>query len=332
LIKLADKTSNLRTIASSPAIDWSVERRLKYIEWARAVGAMAGEFHRHGTLPPLGLRLRMWLANLLVLRKLQGRVGGRIRFFVSGGGALSRDVAEFFYSLGLPILEGYGLTETSPVICVNGPGRWRVGTVGRPLRDIEVKIADDGEILLRGPGVMSAYHDLPDATAEALEQDGWFHTGDIGEIDADGFLRITDRKKDMFKTSNGKYVAPSAIDATFKGISPYVSHLVVDGEGRSYCVALIALDADAVRAWANENGMGGASFGEVARSDKFRATMQADVDRLNSQLNRWESIKKFAILDRELTVDDGEITPSMKVRRKIVLDRYRSTLDTLYGD
>ena len=136
----------------------------------------------------------------------------------------------------------------------------------------------------------------------------------------------------MFKTSNGKYVAPSAIDATFKGICPYVSQLVIDGEGRSYCVALIALDADAVHAWANENGMGGAPFAEVARSDKFRATMQNYVDRLNSQLNRWESIKKFAILDRELTVEDGEITPSMKVRRKIVLDRYRGTLDTLYGD
>ena len=204
--------------------------------------------------------------------------------------------------------------------------------MGHPLPGTEVRIAADGEVLIKGPGVMAGYHHQAAATAEALDADGWLHTGDIGELAPNGALRITDRKKDMFKTSNGKYVAPSAIDATFKGICPYVSQLVIDGEGRSYCVALIALDADAVHAWANENGMRGAAFDEVAISGSFRETMQGYVDTLNGQLNRWESIKKFAILDRELTVEDGEITPSMKLRRKIVIDRYRGTLDALYGD
>jgi long-chain acyl-CoA synthetase len=268
----------------------------------------------------------------LVFHKIRERFGGRLRFFISGSAALNRDVAEWFDAAGVLILEGYGMTESSAATFVNRPSEYLFGTVGYPLPGTEFRIAEDGEVLVKGPGVMAGYHNQDDATSEALDADGWLRTGDIGEVAPNGALRITDRKKDMFKTSNGKYVAPSAIDATFKGISPYVSQLVIDGEGRSYCVALIALDADAVRAWANENGMGSAPFDEVARSDKFRATMQADVDRLNSQLNRWESIKKFAILDRELTVDDGEITPSMKVRRKIVLDRYRSTLDALYGD
>ena len=306
--------------------------KAKIFDWAFDVGVKVVRARQAGERPSALLSAQYAVADRLVFGKIRERFGGRLRFFISGSAALNRDVAEWFDAAGVLILEGYGMTESSAATFVNRPSEYLFGTVGHPLPGTEFRIAEDGEVLIKGPGVMAGYHNQDQATAEALDADGWLHTGDIGEVAPNGALRITDRKKDMFKTSNGKYVAPSAIDATFKGICPYVSQLVIDGEGRSYCVALIALDADAVHAWANENGMGGASFAEVARSDKFRATMQNYVDRLNRQLNRWESIKKFAILDHELTVEDGLITPSMKVRRKIVLDRYRSILDTLYSE
>ena len=306
--------------------------KAKIFDWAFDVGIKVVRARQAGDRPSAVIMAQYAVADRLVFRKIRERFGGRLRFFISGSAALNRDVAEWFDAAGVLILEGYGMTESSAASFVNRPSEYHFGTVGHPLPSTEFRMAEDGEVLIKGPGVMAGYHNQDQATAEALDADGWLHTGDIGEVAPNGALRITDRKKDMFKTSNGKYVAPSAIDATFKGICPYVSQLVIDGEGRSYCVALIALDADAIHAWANENGMGGASFAEVARSDKFRATMQNYVDRLNSQLNRWESIKKFAILDHELTVEDGLITPSMKVRRKIVLDRYRDILNTLYGE
>ena len=306
--------------------------KAKIFDWAFDVGIKVVRARQAGDRPSAVIMAQYAVADRLVFRKIRERFGGRLRFFISGSAALNRDVAEWFDAAGVLILEGYGMTESSAASFVNRPSEYHFGTVGHPLPSTEFRMAEDGEVLIKGPGVMAGYHNQDQATAEALDADGWLHTGDIGEVAPNGALRITDRKKDMFKTSNGKYVAPSAIDATFKGICPYVSQLVIDGEGRSYCVALIALDADAIHAWANENGMGGAPFAEVARSDKFRATMQNYVDRLNSQLNRWESIKKFAILDHELTVEDGLITPSMKVRRKIVLDRYRGILNTLYGE
>jgi long-chain acyl-CoA synthetase len=306
--------------------------KAKIFDWAFDVGIKVVRARQAGDRPSAVIMAQYAVADRLVFRKIRERFGGRLRFFISGSAALNRDVAEWFDAAGVLILEGYGMTESSAASFVNRPSEYHFGTVGHPLPSTEFRMAEDGEVLIKGPGVMAGYHNQDQATAEALDADGWLHTGDIGEVAPNGALRITDRKKDMFKTSNGKYVAPSAIDATFKGICPYVSQLVLDGEGRSYCVALIALDADAIHAWANENGMGGAPFAEVARSDKFRATMQNYVDRLNSQLNRWESIKKFAILDHELTVEDGLITPSMKVRRKIVLDRYRDILNTLYGE
>ncbi len=306
--------------------------KAKIFDWAFDVGIKVVRARQAGDRPSAVIMAQYAVADRLVFRKIRERFGGRLRFFISGSAALNRDVAEWFDAAGVLILEGYGMTESSAASFVNRPSEYHFGTVGHPLPSTEFRMAEDGEVLIKGPGVMAGYHNQDQATAEALDADGWLHTGDIGEVAPNGALRITDRKKDMFKTSNGKYVAPSAIDATFKGICPYVSQLVIDGEGRSYCVALIALDADAIHAWANENGMGGAPFAEVARSDKFRATMQNYVDRLNSQLNRWESIKKFAILDHELTVEDGLITPSMKVRRKIVLDRYRDILNTLYGE
>ena len=306
--------------------------KTKIFDWAFDVGIKVSRTRQADHRPSAFLTAQHAVADRLVFSKIRQRFGGRLRYFISGSAALNRDVAEWFDAAGILILEGYGMTESSAATFVNRPSDYAFGTVGHPLPGTEVRIAADGEVLIKGPGVMAGYHHQDAATAEALDADGWLHTGDIGELAPNGALRITDRKKDMFKTSNGKYVAPSAIDATFKGICPYVSQLVIDGEGRSYCVALIALDADAVHAWANENGMRGAAFDEVAISESFRETMQGYVDTLNGQLNRWESIKKFAILNRELTVEDGEITPSMKLRRKIVIDRYRGTLDALYGD
>ena len=191
-------------------------------------------------------------------------------------------------------------------------------------------MADDGELLVKGPGVMRGYHNRPDATAEVLTEDGWFHTGDIGTVDERGFVKITDRKKDLFKTSGGKYVAPSIIETKFKGICPYVSQFVVIGDGRNYASALITLDPDAVTQWAAANGMAGKEYAEVVTSDAAQAMVQGYVDELNSGLNRWETIKRFAILDRDLSVDEGELTPSLKLRRKIVVERYGSEIDLLY--
>ena len=193
----------------------------------------------------------------------------------------------------------------------------------------EIAIADDGEVLIKGPGVMTGYHNRPDATAESLTEDGWFRTGDIGSIE-DGYLRITDRKKDMFKTSQGKYVAPSATAATFKGICPYASEIVVYGEGRPYCVALVGLDAETVTEWAGRNGLDGASFAEISRHEKTRGMIWTYIEELNLQLNRWEQVKKFTIIDRELTVESGDLTPSMKLRRKVVVDSFSDSLVGLY--
>jgi long-chain acyl-CoA synthetase len=281
------------------------KRRL--FEWARSVGALSGEFHRRGTHAPLGLRLRMALANILVLNKLKGRVGGRIRFFVSGGGALSRDVGEFFYSIGLPILEGYGLTETSPVLCVNRLGATRLGTVGPPVPGVELKIAADGEILAKGPNIMKGYYNRPEETAQVM-QDGWFTTGDIGEIDAEGFLKITDRKKDLFKTSGGKYVAPSPIEGRLK-LSPRILNAVVIGDRRKFPSALI-----------------------VPAKGASREEITKEVAVLNESLAHHEQIKKFELVEKDFTIEGGELTPTMKVRRRVVEQKYKALIDAIYAE
>ena len=271
------------------------------------------------------------LADRLVFSTIRQRFGGRLRFFISGSAALDRDVAQWFDAVGVVVLEGYGLTETSAASSLNRPHAYRFGTVGWTFPNTEVKIADDGEVLLKGPGVMSGYHDLPEATAEAIDADGWFHTGDIGELDAEGFLRITDRKKDMFKTSQGKYVAPSAIAATFKGLCPFASEIIVYGESKPYCVALVSLDGEAIREWADRNGMEGKSFSEIAHDEKTKEMIGGYVDTLNKHLNRWEQVKRFTIIDRELTVEAGDLTPSLKLKRKAVVENFHDNLDKLYA-
>jgi long-chain acyl-CoA synthetase len=315
-------------ITEMMAKEGGIKKRL--FDWASEVGLQVSRAKQAGQRPSPLLAAQHKLADRLVFSTIRQRFGGRMRFFISGSAALDRDIAQWFDAVGVIVLEGYGLTETSAASSINRPTAYRFGTVGWTLPQTEVKVADDGEILLKGPGIMNGYHDLPEATAEAIEADGWFHTGDIGELDGEGFLRITDRKKDMFKTSQGKYVAPSAISAHFKGICPYASEIIVYGEGKPYCVALVSLDADSIREWAADNGMGEKSFGEIARDSTTREMVSGYVEQLNKGLNRWEQVKRFSIIDRELTVEAGDLTPSLKLKRKAVVDNFHDSIDTLY--
>ena len=302
----------------------------KLFNQAFAVGLRYDALQREARPVPFLLKLQHALFDRLVFSKVRERFGGRVRFFISGAAALNREIAEWFHAAGIVILEGYGLTETSAGAFVNHPDKYKFGTVGPAFPGEEVKIAADGEILLKGPNIMDGYHNLDEATAEALE-DGWLHTGDIGELDADGYLRITDRKKDLFKTSGGKYIAPSAIESQFKAICPYASQFLVHGSERNFCVAVITLDPDAIQEWAGRNGQEGASYTEIVRSDACRQMVAEYVDQLNQRLNRWETIKKHIILDHDLTVESGELTPSMKVKRKVVEDNYKDEIAALYG-
>ncbi|GAA2746051.1 AMP-dependent synthetase/ligase [Terrabacter aerolatus] len=318
-------------IALMFAGETGVKKRL--IDWALKVGGEMRDVQARGEQPSSGLQRRHALATRLVLHKVQERFGGRVRFMISGSAPLNADVARWFGSVGLLVQEGYGLTETSSGTTVNAPdhGAYQYGSVGWPLPGTEVRIAEeDGEILVRGPGVMRGYHNNPEATAEVLTEDGWFHTGDIGRIDERGFLYVTDRKKDVFKTSGGKYIAPAEIEARFKGLCPFVSQFLVHGAGHNYATALVTLDPDAVTGWAPTVGLAGKPYAEVVASSQARALVQRYVDQLNDGLNRWETIKKFTILDADLTVEGGDLTPSMKLRRKAVTEKHRAELDAMY--
>jgi len=305
--------------------------KAKIFDWAFRVGIQADEARFDGRRVSPLLAVQRKVADLLVFSKIRARFGGRVRFFVSGAAALSPDLARWFHAAGILILEGYGLTETAAGASVNRPDNYKLGTVGLPIAGTEFRIAGDGEILIKGPGVMAGYHALDMATAASLSEDGWFRTGDIGEIDAEGFVRITDRKKDLFKTSAGKYVAPQVIEGRFKAICPYASQFVVHGDQRNFCTAVVTLDPDALTAWAKHHGMAGMTYARIATSDAVRDMVQGYVNDLNGQLNRWETIKKFIVLDHDLSVESGELTPSMKVKRRIVEDNYRDRLDALYA-
>ncbi len=302
----------------------------KIFNQAFAAGLRYQALKRDGKPVPFLLAKQHALFDKLVFSKVRDRFGGRVRFFISGAAALNQEIAEWFDAAGIVILEGYGLTETSAGAFVNHPDKYKFGTVGPAFPGEEVKIAADGEVLIKGPNVMQGYHNLDDATAEALE-DGWLHTGDIGELDEDGYLRITDRKKDLFKTSGGKYIAPTAIESQFKAICPYVSQFLVHGNERNFCVALIALDPDAMTEWASRNDMAGASYAEIVHSEACQKMVADYVTQLNERLNRWETIKKHIILDHDLSVESGELTPSMKVKRKVVESNYESEISALYG-
>ena len=298
---------------------------------AFAVGKKVAARRREGKFVWPHLALQQRLFDRLVFAKIRDVFGGRIRFFISGSAPLNRDIAEWFEAAGVLILEGYGLTESSGAGFINRPDNYKLGTVGLPFEGTEVRISDSGEIQFRSDCVMAGYHHLDDATAEALSDDGWLSTGDQGKLDDDGFLKITGRIKELFKLSNGKYVAPPAIEAKFATLCPYAGQFMVFGEGRNFAVALVTLDADSIGGWAKDNGLGDAPYEELTKSDAVHDMIDEHVQKLNASLNRWETIKKWAVLDHDLSVDGGQLTPSLKVKRGVVVEQNKETLDGFYA-
>ena len=299
--------------------------------WSRSVGAAWTSCRLSGTPPRLPLRIAHRIADRLVFARLRARTGGRLRFFVSGGAPLASEIAGFFYAAGLPILEGYGLTETSPIISVDSSAGLRLGTVGKALPGVELRIAEDGEILTRGPHVMRGYYRDEEATRGAIDAAGWFATGDIGELDADGYLRITDRKKDLLVTAGGKNVAPQPIELHLKQ-DRFISECVLVGDRRPYIAALIVPDFAALRGYAAHKGLALTSPTALAADPRVRTLFARRLARLNASLAPHEQVRAWRLLDHELTLDAGELTPSLKVRRRQVLERYAALVERIYAE
>jgi long-chain acyl-CoA synthetase len=311
----------------------AVSGRVKAATLAWAVG-VARAWARHVVwkkrVPP-ALALQHRLATRLVFSKWREGMGGRIRLFTAGGAPLPEEIGLIFYGAGLPIVEGYGLTETSPVIAVNDPSDNRVGTVGRPIRNVEVRIAEDGEIETRGPNVMRGYYNKPEATKEVFTADGWFKTGDIGSLDAEGYLRVTDRKKELFKTSGGKYVAPQPVEQRIKQ-SRFVNQVVLVGDRRKFVSALIVPDWEMLRSYAQLKGLDIQTRADFCRHPRILDLFQRQVESLTQDLSRFEKVKRVAIIERELTVEGGELTPTLKVKRRVVEDEYRDVIERIYKE
>lgn len=292
--------------------------------WSRRVGTACAPYALNGGRPPLGLRGRAWVARALVWHKLHARMGGKLEKIICGGAPLGKDLADFMLSMGVVVDEGYGLSETSPVVALNRPGGRRPGSIGRPLPNVEVRFAPDGELQVRGPSVFSEYYNQPEATAAAFD-DGWFRTGDIGHQDSDGFLYITDRKKDLIKTSGGKFIAPQPIEAKLKA-SALIAEAVVVGDGRQYASVLLVPNWPAVAA----AGLDCSNRPAACRDPRVVALFHAELDQVNATLARFETLKRFALLPDEFTQAAGELTPTIKVRRRTVADRYRDVIAGLY--
>jgi long-chain acyl-CoA synthetase len=303
--------------------------RRRIFRWALDVGRRASRLERDGRALPAGLGLQQALADRLVFGKLRAALGGRLRFCVSGGAPLGLEIAEFFHAAGILILEGYGLTETCPILASNRLDSYRFGTVGRPFQGVEVKIAEDGEIVARGPNIAQGYYRKREETAAVFGPEGWFHTGDVGEIDRDGFLRITDRKKDLIKTSGGSYVAPQHIENLLKG-DPFVSQALVEGDRRPYPVALITLNAEELAKLAGERGLGDKPPAELVRHPAVMERVRRTVDGVNAHLASYAQVKRFAVLPNDFTQEAGELTPTLKVKRRDVRAKYADVLESLY--
>jgi long-chain acyl-CoA synthetase len=297
--------------------------------WAIGAGLAVAKARLRGREAGAVARLQARLADRLVFEKVRANLGGRVRYLVSGSAALGADVAEFFCAMGLPIIEGYGLTETAPILTVNPPGAPRVGTVGRAIPGVEIRLAPDGEILARGPNLMTGYYNNPEATAEVL-QDGWFRTGDVGTIDGEGYISITDRKKDLLVTSGGKKIAPQPIEATLKR-SPLVAEAIVLGEGRKFPAALIVPDFPALERRLRALGRPAGPPAELVGRQDVISLYTEIVDAMNHDLAQFERIKKVALLPAEFSIESGELTPTMKVRRRVVEDRWRRDIEQLYS-
>jgi long-chain acyl-CoA synthetase len=304
----------------------------KIFNWAVGIGIKAAQAKRNeGIEPNKATKAKLAIANKLVFSKLQKRMGGKIRFFVSGAAALSTDVAWFFEAAGLTILEGYGLTETSAATTLNRPNTVGIGTVGEIFNGMEIKLDVDGEILIKGPGVMKGYHNLPEETAKSFTADGWFRSGDIGEIDELGRVKITDRKKDLVKTSNGKFVALSYIESKYKGITKIASNMIVQAINRPFVTALVAVDAEALKAFAEQRKLEG-SYNSLLRDKIVTDQIAGEVEKLNRTLSPWEQIKEFRVLPTDLAIESGELTPSMKVKRDAVGKRYQTLIEEMYAN
>jgi long-chain acyl-CoA synthetase len=302
----------------------------KIFNWAIGVGREVSRHQQRGQPLPPALAVKRAIAHKLVFSKLHAALGGRLKWAVSGGAPLSRDIAEFFHAAGILLLEGYGLTETCPVLTFNSPTRFKFGSVGRALPSVELKIADDGEILARGPNVATTgYYKQPQATAEVFEPSGWFHTGDIGQIDPDGFLFITDRKKDLIVTAGGMNIAPQNIENLLKG-DPFVSQVMVYGDRRPYPVALITVSPEELTKFAREQGILATDPEVVTKHPKVVERVARIVEEKNTQLQSYAKIKKFTVLPADFTQEGGELTPTLKVKRKVVSSKYHQAIEELY--
>jgi len=299
-------------------------------QWARRVGERWAAHRLAGVGVPLGLKLTHAIADRLVFSKLRARTGGRIKLFVSGGAPLSAEIGRFFYSAGLPVIEGYGLTETSPVLTLNPLQRPKFGTVGKPIPGVQIRIAADGEILAKGANIMQGYHNKPAETREAIDAEGWFHTGDIGELDADGYLKITDRKKDLLKTAGGKYIAPQPIENAVR-LNKFVASAVVLGDQRKFPIILIVPNYDQLERWAKERNLTYASPAELIRLADVQAKMEREVMGGLHDLAKFEMPKKIVLIERDFTIESGELTPSLKVKRRQVEKNYKNLIDRVYA-
>jgi long-chain acyl-CoA synthetase len=309
-------------------VDAAPPRRKKVFFWSLEVGKQYAKSRRSGSFSPF-LKLKHIIADKLVLGKIREKLGGRIKFMVSGGAALPREFGEFFEAVGVIVIEGYGLTETSPVISANRLDEYKFGAVGKPIPNVEVKIAGDGEILARGPNIMQGYWNLPHLTSEVIDKDGWFHTGDIGEFDSEGFLRITDRKKHLFVSSGGKNIAPQPIENMFLS-SKFIEQFVLIGDKRMFCTALVVPDFDALKSYANENGIPVLHNHELVRHPVINQLIEEDIEQIQKDLANFERVRKFILLARPFTIEDGELTPTQKVKRKAVEEKYAEVIDGMY--
>ncbi|HET7705792.1 MAG TPA: long-chain fatty acid--CoA ligase [Thermoanaerobaculia bacterium] len=319
------RTRIMDNVATAP------KARQKIFHWALRVAEKRLPYRVEGKKMPPMLAVQSKIADKLVFSKILERLGGRVKYVVSGGAPLSAELAAFFIGAGVEILEGYGLTETSPVIAVNTPKLRRIGTVGPVIPGIEVKIASDGEILTRGPHVMKGYWNNPEATAQAIDSEGWFHTGDIGEFDKDKCLKITDRKKDIIINAYGKNIAPQPLEALLKS-SPYIGTPVLIGDRRKYLTALLVPNFEKLERDAAERGIDVSDREKYVKDPRVRAIIQDEIDRFNQNLDRQEKIRRFVLLPRDFTIDDDEITPSLKVKRKAIDTKYKGLIDQMYAD
>ncbi|MGC8685867.1 MAG: AMP-dependent synthetase/ligase [bacterium] len=302
----------------------------KIFYWAVDVGKQTMPYRLSGKALPVGLSFKYAIAKKLVFSKIKNILGGRLIFFVSGGAPLSKELGEFFYAADVAIVEGYGLTETSPVLTVNPYGRMKFGTAGKPIPNCEIKIAPDGEILARGPMIMKGYFKKPEATAEAIEKDGFFHTGDIGFLDNEGYLHITDRKKDLIVTAGGKNIAPQPIENALK-MNRYIEQVAMIGDKKPYCVALIVPKFEAIESYAKQNNIAYANRKELVEHPKIIELIQNAVDSLNATLAKYETIKKIKILPNEFSQETGELTPTLKVKRRVIMEKYKDIIEELYA-